>query len=168
MNDPVALRRRTRRLLRALMLAVLAAPGWTAAAPPPVQAGPEIAFQPGTAKARAMFARSPVLRELVDEPFEMAGIDLNGDGRKEVILRATSSMNCGSAGCAVVVLEQRGQQVVQLFHRTLSGRLAVTREHIGAYLGLAIVDDTGAVVVANRPGTPMHGKPMVYPVGKAR
>ncbi len=154
-----------------LMLGALGGAGWVAAQTQiHAQIGPVIVFQPGTSKARDFFLRQPVTRDLVSEDFEMAGVDLDGDGRKEVVLRSTAASYCsGSAGCAVQVLQQRGQRVVELLSLHTSERLAVTRDPVGGvYRALAIVNDQGQVVRADKPGTPMHGKPMVYPMGWGR
>ncbi|MCK6423532.1 MAG: hypothetical protein L6Q75_00395 [Burkholderiaceae bacterium] len=135
-----------------------------------VEAAPVIDFQPGTAKAKAFFQRHPATRDLVSEDFEMAGVDLDGDGRPEIVLRSTAASYCsGRAGCALMVLQQRGPKVVELLSMFTSERLAVTREPVGgAFRALAIVDDQGQVVRADKPGTPMHGKLMVYPMGRGR
>ncbi|BDI07492.1 hypothetical protein [Sphaerotilus microaerophilus] len=147
-----------------------APPAWSAepAAVPAV--GALLDFSPGTAKAKAFFLRQPVARDLVSEDFEMAGVDLDGDGRPEIVLRSTAASYCsGRAGCAVQVLQQRGQRVVELLSLYTSARLALTRDPVGgAYRALAIVNDQGQVVRADKPGTPMHGKLMVYPMGRGR
>lgn len=144
--------------------AAVAAPS----AAPAVQA--PLVFSPGSAKAKAFFLQHAVTRELVAEDFEMAGVDLDGDGRPEIVLRSTAASFCsGRAGCAVQVLQQRGRQVVELLSMLTSNRLAVTRQPVGGpYRALAIVDDQGQVVRADKPGTPMHGKLMVYPMGRGR
>ncbi|HMW23669.1 MAG TPA: hypothetical protein PKC59_09560 [Burkholderiaceae bacterium] len=155
----------------ALLLGTLGGAQWVAAqAQAAVEVGPVIKFQPGTAKAKAFFLKHAATRELVAEDFEMAGVDLDGDGRPEIVLRSTAASFCsGRAGCAVQVLQQRGPKVVELLSMFTSNRLAVTRQPVGgAYRALAIVDDQGQVVRADKPGTPMHGKPMVYPMRPGR
>ncbi len=144
-------------------------PAWSAGPADSPAVGAPLDFGPATAKAKAFFLRQPVTRDLASEDFEMAGVDLDGDGRKEVVLRSTAASYCGSAGCAVQVLQQRGQRVVELLSLFTSARLAVTRDPVGgAYRALAIVNDQGQVVRADKPGTPMHGKLMVYPMGWGR
>lgn len=127
-----------------------------------------VQFKPGDARAKAVFGKFPALRDMVSEPFVMAGEDLDDDGRKEIILQAASSSYCGSAGCLVVVLAQRDNQIVQLFSANLDGTLVVTKEKIGSYKALALVDEQGRIIRANRPGTPMHGKLLVYPMNEPR
>ena len=103
------------------------------------------------------------MRELIAGEFLFAGVDLNDDGRKEILVMGSSSASCGSGGCLLVVLEQQGNKAVTLLSQTVPKSLGVTKEKIGAYRALVALDRHGAVAIANNPGTPLHGKPMVYP-----
>jgi len=125
-----------------------------------------VEFKPGTPKARAMLARVASLRDLVTDPFQVAGVDLNDDGRKEILVMGASSSYCGSGGCLLVVLEQQGNRMATLLEQNVPGALAVTKEKVGAYRALAALDASGAIAIAiaNKPGAPMHGKAMVYPM----
>jgi hypothetical protein len=136
-----------------------------ASAPGQVQVAEVIAFEPGTPKARASLAKIAAVRDLVAEAFVYAGVDLNDDGRKEMLVLARSGSFCGSGGCMLVVLEQQGPKVVTLATLQTDGALGVTQHKVGAYRALAALDDKGAVAIADKPGAPLHGKPMVYAIG---
>lgn len=124
-------------------------------------------FKPGSAKAKALFEKSPILRDLVQDNFDLAAVDLDGDGRKEILLRGASSSFCGSGGCLVVALAQEGNRITQLLSQNLPGRLAVTKSRFGRYRALVAVDETGKVLVGDRPGTALYGQPLVYPMAGA-
>ncbi|MFG6429321.1 hypothetical protein [Roseateles sp. LYH14W] len=130
----------------------------------PYSPGPALDFQPGTAKQRDGLKRLEAVREIVEDRFSIAVVDLNDDGSKEVIVRSDSSGFCGSGGCAVVVLEVKGRLLVPLFSQTLPTLLMLTAEKPGGYRALAAATENGSIEIANKPGTPLHGKPMVYPV----
>lgn len=127
-----------------------------------------IEFKPGTAKARAALAKVASVRDLIAGDFLIAGVDLNDDGRKEILVMGSSSTSCGSGGCLLVVLEQQGNKVVTLLSQNVPNSLGVTKEKIGAYRSLAAVDGNGAILAANRPGAPLHGKAMVYAIPSLR
>lgn len=95
-------------------------------------------FKPGSAKAKALFEKSLTLRDLVQENFEMASVDLDDDGHKEILLRSASSSFCGSGGCLMVVLVQEGNRITQLLSQNLPGRLAVTKTRFGRYRALGV------------------------------
>ena len=126
-----------------------------------------IEFKPGTAKARAALAKVASVRDLIAGEFLFAGVDLNDDGRKEILVMGSSSTSCGSGGCLLVVLEQQGNKVVTLLSQNVPNSLGVTKEKIGAYRALVALDQQGAIAIVNNPGTPLHGKPMVYPAAGA-
>jgi hypothetical protein len=90
--------------------------------------------------------------------------DLDDDGVAEVILIGNSSMWCGSGGCAAWVFRRRDDAWQQIFGHYVFEGLAITREKVGAYRALAVVDDDGRIVSGERPGTPMYGRPLVYPI----
>src|SRR5262249_1663342 len=112
----------------------------------------------------AFFRRAPSLASIVADRFMIALEDLNDDGAKEIIVVAASSMSCGSGGCSVVVLEYRAGRTVVLLDQGLAGSLAVTNEKIDGYRALASVDRAGAIAVGDKPGTPMSGRQLVYPM----
>lgn len=121
-------------------------------------------FRPGNAKQAAMLAKVPDAREIVTEPFGLAFVDLDGDGKNEIIVRADSNANCGTGGCLTVVLQQRGSQMATLLSQNLHPNLGVTDQKFGAYRALAALDDKGGIAIGEKPGTPLHGKRMVYPM----
>ena len=51
---------------------------------------------------------------------EMATADLNGDGRDEVIVRATSPDHCGSGGCDLFVLTPKGDSFRTVMEATVT------------------------------------------------
>jgi hypothetical protein len=121
-------------------------------------------FRPGNAKQASMLAKVPDAREVVADPFGLAFVDLDGDGKNEIIVRADSSANCGTGGCLTLVLQQRGSQMATLLSQNLYPNLGVTDQKFGAYRALAALDDKGAIAIGDKPGTPLHGKLMVYPM----
>jgi hypothetical protein len=121
-------------------------------------------FRPGNAKQAALLAKYPDARELVAERFSLAVVDLDGDGKNEIVLRADTNANCGSGGCLTLVIQERGNRMTTLLSQNLFPNLGVTDEKVGAYRALAALDDKGGIAVGDRPGTPMYGKPMVYPM----
>jgi hypothetical protein len=125
-------------------------------------------FKPGTAKTKATLSRVPELRELVADPFSVAFVDLDGDGKNEMVIASTSSAFCGSGGCLTMVMQQRGPRLVTLLEQNLFPGLGVTKEKFAGYRALAALDEKGQIAVANRPGAPMHGKLMIYPMKAPR
>jgi len=121
-------------------------------------------FQPGNPKQAAMLAKVPDVRELVADPFGLAFVDLDGDGKNEIIVRADSSANCGTGGCLTVVLQQHGSQMATLLSQNLFPNLGVTDGKFGAYRALAALDGRGGIAIGEKPGTPLHGKAMIYPM----
>jgi hypothetical protein len=121
-------------------------------------------FHPGNPKQAAMLAKVPDAREIVAEPFSVAFVDLDGDGKNEIVLRSDSSAFCGSGGCLTVVLQQRGNQMATLLSQNLFPDIGVTDQKFGAYRALAALDGKGGIEIGDKPGTPLHGKRMVYPM----
>lgn len=151
---------------RARML-VAAAIGLAAGAALAVDVGAPLKFAPGTPQLRARLQAIPALRELIAERFATALVDLNDDGNDELVVISRSDSFCGSGGCMAVVVEVKGGRARVLLQQNLDESLAVTREKFGAYHALAAVDDKGAVQIGNKPGAPLHGKAMVYPLAGA-
>lgn len=147
-----------------LALGVALATHGAAAQPAPQQytPGPALDFKPGSAKARATLARIPEVREIVAERFAVASVDLDDDGRNEIVVISESGSFCGSAGCSVTVLSQRGNKAVVIGGFYSAGALAVTNEKLRGYRALASVDEKGVIAVLNKRGDAMHGKPMVF------
>lgn len=129
-----------------------------------VDVGPPLKFAPGTPKLKAHLQAIPALRELTAENFAAALADLNDDGNNELVVISRSDAFCGSGGCMAVVVEVKGGRAHVLLQQNLDENMAVTRETFGAYHALAAIDEKGAVQIANKPGTPLHGRPMVYPM----
>lgn len=150
-----------RTFLMALSLGMLVAPAparaWEIAGP--------VVFQDGDAAMRNKLRVLPMLRELIAEQFGYAMVDLDDDGGKELVVIARSADFCGSGGCrAMVVQLKRGQAPRTLLDQYLVESLAVTREKAGGYRALAVLLN-GAIQRGDMPGSPLHGKPMVYPMG---
>jgi hypothetical protein len=156
-----------RGLAGALTLALLISVTGVSAQSGAVEIEQRLDFKPGTAKARAALVNVATVRDIISDPFQITTVDLNDDGTKEILVMGASSANCGSGGCLLVVLERQGNKAVALLTQNLPPSLGVTKQKIGAYRALAALDDKGAVAVANKPGTPMHGKPMVYAMAGA-
>lgn len=135
---------------------------------PPYTAAKTLDFRTGNAKAGAMLARIPELRDVVSERFGVAMVDLDDDGRDEIVVHSQSSGFCGSGGCATVVVQQQGNRMVTLLSQHLTEPIGVTQQKVGRYHALAMLDEKGRVAVADRRGTPMHGKQMVYPLAAPR
>jgi hypothetical protein len=144
--------------LSTLCVAALALPAARAAT---LTAQP-LDFRPGNAKQAALLARVPEASEIVTDRFGLASVDLDGDGKPELVLRADSGANCGSGGCLTVVLQERGNSMVTLLSQNLHPGLGVTDQKLGAFRALAALDAKGGIAVGDRPGTPLYGKPMVY------
>lgn len=132
-----------------------------------MEAGPPLVFKPGTAAQRATLAKIPELRDLVAEAFATAGADLDDDGHQELVVISRSSAFCGSGGCMTVVVQARDRRAHVLLTQNLMEPLALTREAVGGYRALAAVDEQGRIQMGNKPGTPLFGKPMVYPMAVA-
>ena len=66
-----------------------------------------------------MLSRVSDAREIVQERYSVATIDLDGDGQKEIVLRADSSAFCGSGGCAVLVLREEDKPAAAAQARAL-------------------------------------------------
>lgn len=145
-----------------LALAVLIHGAAAQPAPQQYTPGPALDFKPGSAKARATLARIPEVREIVAERFAVASVDLDDDGRNEIVVISESGSFCGSAGCSVTVLSQRGNKAVVIGGFYSAGALAVTNEKLRGYRALASIDEKGAIAVLNKRGDAMHGKPMVF------
>lgn len=127
-----------------------------------------VVFRPGNGKVRDKLARIADTWELVEDRFVVALMDLDDDDRAEINLQSQSSAFCGSGGCLTLAIEQQGQRMVTLSTQNLDSSLAVTQERVGDFRALAAVDRSGAIAVADRPGTPRHGRQMVYRAGQAR
>jgi hypothetical protein len=123
-----------------------------------------IKFAPGTERQRAALKKMAVVGGIVDGDFVTANEDLNDDGSKEIIVMSHSRSDCGTGGCATVVLQKRPNGIAVIFEQNVFEPLAVTNEKIGIYRALAIADDKGGIVIGDMRGTPMFGKQLVYPM----
>lgn len=74
-------------------------------------------------------------------PFRQAAVDLNGDGRDEVVLRFEGPDRCGSGGCNGLVLTPQGsgwRVVMRATVTRLPFRVLETRTHGWADLGVFV------------------------------
>jgi len=133
----------------------------------PKSATEPLHFKPADARMRAMLAPVKDAQSMLDGAFEVALADLDGDGQNEIIVKAEMSpMHCGRDGaCNTVVLQQRGKRVVTLLKgQNTFSPLALTHARHGAYRALAFVDEKGRIEIGQRQGSPLYGKPMLYPM----
>lgn len=101
-------------------------------------------------------------KDLVGGDFSMTMVDLDDDGKPEIIVQGS----CRLDGCMTMVL-RKDTAWVKVFEQNvvLSKHIGFTNEKSGGYHLLASVDKKKQIIVANAPGTPMHGKQMVYAIG---
>jgi hypothetical protein len=125
----------------------------------------QLQFIAGDANMRAGLSRQPAVRDLVTGEFSISVTDLDDDGKQEVIVVGSSSAHCGSGGCLTVVMRNTGStQLEPIFQQNLFPKLGVTREKVNGYRLLVALDAKGAIARGDKPGTPLFGKPMVYPM----
>ncbi|MEZ5514360.1 MAG: hypothetical protein R3F58_10870 [Steroidobacteraceae bacterium] len=128
----------------------------------------KLQFIAGDANMRTGLARQPAVRDLVAGEFSISVVDLDDDGKQEVIVVGSGSAYCGSGGCLTVVLRNTAAaQLEPIFEQNLFPELGVTREKVNGYRLLAALDSRGGVARGERPGTPMFGRPLVYPMSAA-
>ncbi|MDP1900171.1 MAG: hypothetical protein Q8K96_06930 [Rubrivivax sp.] len=157
-------------LTRVIRTALAVASLIASTAPPaqtPKSATEALNFKPADARMRAMLAPVKDLQGLLEGDFAVALADLDGDGQNEIIVKAElSPMQCGRDGaCATFVLQQRGKRMVPLLaHQNTFSPLALTHAKYGGYRALAFVDENGRIEIGQRPGSPLYGKPMLYPM----
>ena len=124
--------------------------------------GPVVRFAPGSEKARSALQRTPSARAIVSGDFAIAADDLDGDGHREIIVRARSSPPCKDGNCPLVVLREGPNGIETLLLQNVTGQLALTNEKVGAYRALAELDATGRIAVDARPSSPLYGRQMVH------
>jgi hypothetical protein len=149
------------------VLTVVAAMCWAtgvlAATPVSYTIDHEVKFEPGDPKWTARLRNTVAVGDLVDYEYMIALEDLNDDQQPEVIVLASSSDFCGSGGCLMIVLDDHGSgRLDPILQQYVTPPLAVTREKQGGYRLLAISNGKGGIEIADRPGAPMHGKPLVW------
>ena len=127
-----------------------------------------IQFVAGTDQIRKLVSADPAARGIAEGKFSVAREDLNDDGSPELILLAEDSMNCGSGGCGLVVLELRAGKITRILYQNVGGTLAVTNEKVGDYRALSSVDEKGTILVEDRRGAPGFGTQYVYPMDVSR
>lgn len=126
-----------------------------------------ILFKPGNDKLKATFAKIEDAKDVMEGKYMVGTADLNDDGRMEIILQSNDSLYCGSGGCLTVVIEQpqpNNPKTFTLLSQNLGSSLAVTNEKLGNYRALASLMDDGKIQIADKKGTPLYGKQMVYPM----
>jgi hypothetical protein len=124
-----------------------------------------IEFKPGTRQALAAYASLPDVAEITSAPeFSIAKEDLDGDGAPELIVQSQATAYCGNGGCLTLVLGMVNRKPTLLLAQNQFSPLALTREKPNGYRALAALDAQGAIPLGDRPGTPLHRKPLVYPM----
>ncbi len=121
-----------------------------------------VKFVAGTDKERALFQKIPAARKIVQGEFAMAQEDLDGDGKRELILLARSPSLCRDGGCALLVLQIRDHSVETLLVKKVTEKLALSKERVDGYRALAVLDGTGQIAVGNRSNSALFGKQVVY------
>lgn len=125
----------------------------------------KLQFIAGDANMRKGLSRQPPVRDLVAGEFLISVFDLDDDGKQEIILVGSTPAFCGSGGCLTVVLRNTGSdQLEPIFQQNLFPDLGVTRQKANGYRLLAALDRKGGIAHGERRGTPLFGKPMVYPM----
>ena len=116
----------------------------------------------GTDRQRAALARSQA-RDLTAGEFNFSLVDLDDDGKAEIIVQAASSTYCGSGGCSTVVLQSVAGRSVLLYQGNLPGSIGVTQQKLDGYHLLAAIDSSGAIVRTNRSSATFpQGAQLVY------
>ncbi|MDI1299551.1 hypothetical protein [Methylotenera sp.] len=127
-------------------------------------------FKEGNAKLKTVLSKIEDARDVMEGRYLVGSADLNDDGRVEIILQSSDSMNCGSGGCLTVVIEQpvaTSTKTYTLLSQNLGSSLSVTNEKVGNYRALAGLMQDGSIQVADKKGTPLYGKQMVYAMNNA-
>jgi hypothetical protein len=108
-----------------------------------------VKFEPGNAQMTQGLKNVEAIREIVTSGYMIAAEDLNDDKYPEIIVLASSSDFCGSAGCRMVVLRNTGPgRFETLAEHYATPDLGVTREQVNGYRLLATLDGKGGIARA--------------------
>lgn len=146
-----------------ILSTLLAAPAWgqdTAQ----FSVGEALVFQPGNASVVKLLSQIPDARALLAENFFVAQVDLDDDGKLEIVIRGGGAKACpaGENGeCMTLVLQQRANRALTLANQPMLRELFVTREKVNGMRALALADN-GRIVVGSRKGTPFYQRQIVY------
>lgn len=121
-------------------------------------------FNAGDDSDRLMLAGVAEASMAAAANFNIAHARLCGEASDETIVMATSAEYCGSGGCETLVLRASLNGYSVLLNQNLPDLLAVSPEKIDGCFALEAIDENGKVVIDDRPGTPLFGKPMIYPI----
>lgn len=109
----------------------------------------KVKFEPGNAQMTQGLQKVDAIREIVTSGYMIAAEDLNDDKYPEIIVLASSSDFCGSAGCRMVVLRNTGPgRFETLAEHYATPDLGVTREQANGYRLLATLDGKGGIALA--------------------
>ena len=129
--------------------------------PPSVTPGELLVFKPGNAAARAVLSPVTSVADMVKEEFAVALVDLDGDGRQEIVVQV-AGRGCDRFGCMTMVLQQLGRRTATLGGLQARLRLAASNEKIGSYRALTQIDEQGRIALGDRPGWPKYREPLVH------
>ena len=109
----------------------------------------KVKFEPGNAQMTQGLKSVESIREIVASGYMIAAEDLNDDKYPEIIVLASSSNLCVTAGCSMVVLRNTGPgRFEKLAEHFASPDLGVTREQVNGYRLLANLDAKGGIALA--------------------
>jgi len=135
-----------------------------AQAAPKVTPAVQIKMQPGDARVRTEFRNHWLACEILQakSEFVYARIDLNDDGKDEIILQA-AGRSCSPQGCQTVVLQSTGKEITVLSGQAIGQPLATSKEKFNGFRALLQLDKQGAI--ANDKGQPLAVtmEPMIRP-----
>ena len=117
------------------------------------------------AKLQAALSRTPAT-SLAKEGSSLAMVDLDDDGKPEVIVQG-SGQACASAGCNTIVMRKNGADWVVLLETVMprTELVGITNEKSGAFRYLASLDENKLILTTGAPGGASEKRPMVYAVG---
>jgi hypothetical protein len=122
----------------------------------------ELKFAVPNDKWRAAMRQAPAAREIAAGDFVIAAEDLNGDGKREVILLARSPSLCPDSRCTLLVMQRSANGIDTLLLQRVPVPLAVTKEKVNGYHAIAALDARGQIAVGDRRDAGLSGKPLVY------
>lgn len=150
--------------LKNLTPSVWAVPAFVASAPGHGRARftvmHRLTFRPGDARAATMLSATPA-RRLVRGPFQMAMVDLDDDGLPELVIQRLPRSG-GAETRSTMVLKRLGGTYAALYYCRTADRIAITREKIGRFRGLAELDAGGGIRCDKDSRRPTFGQQVVH------